>query len=267
MSAESLPDRVIRRYKSAGLSGLLGSVQRLAVPQRARCMAQVKAMLQGLDALEVGGPSAVFGRRGVLPAYSVLRSVDTSNFSASTVWQGEMDIESEYLPESGGASGKIVVCDSVDMSVIPDASYDVVLSSHVLEHIANPIKALNEWGRVLRPSGVLVMLTPRREATFDHRRPVTALEHLVQDFEQDVSEADLTHLEEILALHDLDRDSGISDPEAFAERSRNNVENRCLHQHVFDLDLLQALFAHLGWDVLELEEVKPAHSVVVARKP
>lgn len=43
----------------------------------------------------------------------------------------------------------------------PDASFDVVIFSELLEHLAvNPVRALSEIHRVLRPGGVLVVTTP-----------------------------------------------------------------------------------------------------------
>ena len=41
-----------------------------------------------------------------------------------------------------------------------DASYDVILSTEVLEHLHNPLFALGEMRRVLRPNGLLLLTTP-----------------------------------------------------------------------------------------------------------
>lgn len=40
------------------------------------------------------------------------------------------------------------------------ASADVVLMSHVLEHLDDPTRALSEVSRVLRPSGLLIIIVP-----------------------------------------------------------------------------------------------------------
>lgn len=56
----------------------------------------------------------------------------------------------------------------------PDASFDVVLSTQVLEHLKNPARALREAVRVLRPAGRLVLTVPgvwpTHEAPHDYWR-------------------------------------------------------------------------------------------------
>jgi hypothetical protein len=44
------------------------------------------------------------------------------------------------------------------------------------------------------------------------------LEHLREDFERNTPETDLSHLEEVLALHDLSRDVAAGTPNQFKER-------------------------------------------------
>lgn len=42
----------------------------------------------------------------------------------------------------------------------PDASFDVLTAWHVIEHVYDVSATLTEWGRVLRPGGLLVIATP-----------------------------------------------------------------------------------------------------------
>jgi SAM-dependent methyltransferase len=51
-----------------------------------------------------------------------------------------------------------------DVRALPlrDASFDVVLTSHVVEHLPRPEAAFREMARVLRPGGRLLVLTPNR---------------------------------------------------------------------------------------------------------
>jgi hypothetical protein len=111
---------------------------------------------------------------------------------------------------------------------------------------------------------VLAVPDPRR--TFDHRRPVTTLQHLQDDFRRSAGEHDLTHLEEILALHDLTRDTAAGTREQFRARSLLNAKNRCLHHHVFSLELIRAALAETGWTVEQQERVRPLHLLTLARR-
>ena len=49
-----------------------------------------------------------------------------------------------------------------DITAIPekDGSFDAILCSEVLEHIPNPTMALDEFARLLRPGGVLILTAP-----------------------------------------------------------------------------------------------------------
>lgn len=42
----------------------------------------------------------------------------------------------------------------------PDASFDVVFSSHVLEHVTDPVATLRECRRILKPGGRCLVVTP-----------------------------------------------------------------------------------------------------------
>ena len=86
---------------------------------------------------------------------------------------------------------------------------------------------------MIRDHGLLLLILPNREFTFDWRRPVTSLDHLRADFKRDTPETDLFHLDEILALHDLSRDLPAGSPDQFKERCLRNAEFRAMHHHVF----------------------------------
>ena len=50
--------------------------------------------------------------------------------------------------------------DVTDMSCYPDSRFDVVICSHVLEHVPDDLKAMREIRRVLAPCGVALLLVP-----------------------------------------------------------------------------------------------------------
>lgn len=81
-----------------------------------------------------------------------------------------------------------------------------------------------------------------------------------------MAENGLTHLPEILALHDLKRDSDVRDMTVFKSRAMRNSENRCLHHHVFDKHLAAELVEYMGLKVWAVEEISPHHILLLAQK-
>jgi SAM-dependent methyltransferase len=236
-------------------------------PLRAKLLATVAPLAQGARAFEIGGPSQIFGTDGVLPVYPLVASLDNSNFANQTIWEGTIEEGYTFEFDPSKPAGRAFICEATDLQPIASESYDIVLSSHTLEHVANPLRALREWSRVLRPGGALVLILPQPGATFDHRRPVTPFEHLLDDERAGTGEDDLTHLPEILELHDLERDPGAGTRPQFEQRSRQVLEFRALHHHVFDEDLVAKALAHVGFEIAGTEVQPPFHLTAVARLP
>ncbi len=53
--------------------------------------------------------------------------------------------------------------DAQTLGLIPDGYYDFVYSSHLLEHLEDPLRALRSWARVLRSGGFLILSVPERD--------------------------------------------------------------------------------------------------------
>jgi SAM-dependent methyltransferase len=213
--------------------------------------------------LEIGGPSALFDEGGVLPVYPVLASVDCVQWATTSLWH-EVDPESGFAP-GGHRRGDLHILDDVDLSAIPADSYDLVLSSHVIEHIANPLRALAAWRRVSVADGHVLTVAPHIAATFDHRRPVTPLEHMIDDFKQSVDESDLTHLDETLSLHDRRRDVVPFDSGELADKFRDNANTRFLHHHTFTTLSLGALLRRAGLEIVAAEARLPHDIYILGR--
>ena len=230
---------------------------------RLSCFNLVLSFVKDRTGLEIGGPSQVFREwYRPLPIYDAVGSLDNCDFSRSTTWASHSEV---YVFSRHKAPGKNIFCDGSDLAVIANQKYDFVLSSHNLEHFANPVKALKEWQRITRPGGVLILVLPDHAKTFDHQREPTSVTHMLEDFDRDTQEDDLTHLPEILREHDLEMDPGAGSPEEFRERSQNNFANRCLHHHVFDQNNSRELLTRTGMDVIAVETALPFHLVLVAR--
>lgn len=264
---------MIRRAFNILQSRGIRALGRAAVARARGFLARPSALLPayqdcfaGKSGIEIGGPSQAFSRRGVFPVYPMVGNLDNCNFGASTVWEGSLQQGKTFVFDPAKPAGQQYLAETTALGELPAGRYDFVLSSHMLEHTANPILGLLEWKRLLADGGTLVLLLPDKRHTFDHRRPVTTLAHLLEDFNAGMGEDDLTHLPEILALHDLERDPDAGDVEAFRARSLRNVENRCLHHHVFDVCLARELVEHGGLKVRAVEELGPHHILLLAQK-
>ncbi|MEB4209238.1 class I SAM-dependent methyltransferase [Mycobacterium sp. 94-17] len=203
--------------------------------------------------VEIGGPSVLF--KTVLPLYPRVRGLDGVNFATQTLWEGRIEAGAGYRYYRA-KPGRQFVADATALPDFATAQYDFLLSSNCLEHIANPLKALVEWTRVLKVGGALILVVPNKENNFDRRRAVTTFGHLLDDFTLDVGEDDLTHLDEILALHDLRRDWPAGGRRRFRERSRRNFQNRTLHHHVFDVALIEAMLHHGGLRIVDVTSTR-----------
>lgn len=258
---------LIKRLRHGGLRWLAGAVRNRVFPARPSFIADARSALENHCALEIGGPSRLFRSRGGLPAYDWLHQLDNVNFAAGTAWERNLSEGGEFRFHPAKPPGRQFLREAVALTGIADGAYDAVLSCHCLEHVANPLAALREWLRVTRPGGCLVLILPDPAHTFDHRRPVTTIGHLVSDYQRHTGEDDLSHLDEVLALHNLALDPAAGDSSAFAARSRANADNRCLHHHVFDIALMNAALAEAGWQTLAVEHLAPVHLAAFARKP
>lgn len=119
--------------------------------------------LDGLNGIEIGG--AVHNQFG-LRTLNIDNSIDTvfkkkEVALAGTTLRVDLIAEGDELP-------------------LADNSQDFVLTSHVIEHFLDPIKALKDWYRVVKDGGYIVAVVPHKERTFDKDRPRTPLTELIE---------------------------------------------------------------------------------------
>ena len=223
-----------------------------------------KKLFTGLNGLEIGGPSFAFTQKGFIPLYKYIQGLDGCNFSSSTIWEGKIKSGNTYQFEN--RIGHQYIMDGTDLSTIKDNQYDFLLSSHNLEHIANPIKALLEWKRVIKPNGYLLLILPNKLGTFDIKRDYTTLEHLLDDFKNNISEEDTTHINEIITLHDHSKNPSDITVKMFNDLINNNYETRCAHHHVFDRKLIEGMLKHVELDTISIQFFSSIHIVILAKK-
>lgn len=74
-----------------------------------------------------------------------------------------------------------IVDDGETLLTFADSSQSFVIANHFLEHCEDPITTLQAFARVLQSGGMLYMAVPDKRFTFDHARPVTSLQHIIDD--------------------------------------------------------------------------------------
>lgn len=261
------PVRVQEKLLALPLPGPVVQVVRRVLGRRVASQSRFQVEVENKVGLEIGGPSSVFGNAGELPIYRHLAALDNCVFSTDTIWEGKRREGRSFIYQSHKEKGFNFIREATNLHGIAGHAYEFILSSHSLEHVANPIKALREWTRVTKPRGAMIIVLPYYRQTFDHRRRPTSLEHMIEDYERGTDERDLTHLAEILELHDLSLDRAAGSRETFHQRSLRNFENRGLHHHVFDQRNSRELFESVGLTVEVQEFIKPHHIVLLARCP
>lgn len=92
-------------------------------------------------------------KQGVLRALEIAPSAPVSNWlrNRPEVCYRSADL---FMP---GADDRV---DITDMACYPNGSFDLVICSHVLEHIPDDLCAMREIRRILAPEGIAVLLVP-----------------------------------------------------------------------------------------------------------
>lgn len=121
-----------------------------------------------------------------------------------------------------------IIDDGETLGKIGDESQDFVIASHFIEHCEDPIGAIKSWSRVLRPKGVLFVVVPDRAAYFDKDRPLTTIEHLVQDHELGSLVSRKAHYLEFTEL--VNKKAG---REAYAQAADLDSASYSIHFHVW----------------------------------
>jgi hypothetical protein len=89
---------------------------------------------------------------------------------------------------------------------------------------------------------------------------------MIEDHQKNIGEDDLTHLPEILSLHDLEKDKDAGSAEQFQLRCKENFANRAMHHHVFDTATAIALVDHAAFEIIRVENMEPYHIIILARR-
>jgi hypothetical protein len=74
-----------------------------------------------------------------------------------------------------------IIDDGFILEKIPPQSQDFIIANHALEHSPDPFGTLQNWLSKLKPDGIIYAAIPIAEKCYDKGRPVTSLQHLVDD--------------------------------------------------------------------------------------
>ncbi|MEP7370253.1 MAG: methyltransferase domain-containing protein [Dermatophilaceae bacterium] len=141
------------------------------------------------------------------------------------------------------------------LSAFDDESQDFVIASHILEHLVEPLGQLADIHRVLRPGGTLLIFLPDRRHTFDRARQPTPLQHLVDEYDQGVTELDEAHLDEF--IQNVPEDWGDAAPPRDRAEQLDRHRQRSIHVHCWSEDEFAEVLAHqirhmgLGWELID----------------
>ncbi len=157
--------------------------------------------------------------------------------------------------------------DGEKLASIDDESCDFVIANHVIEHARNPIGALENMLRVLKPDGILYLALPDKRFTFDAERAATSYEHLKHDYFESPESSDAEHyLDWITAVGKVTDAAEAAGRAAQIRATKGDIHFHVWTQREF-IELILRLRADFHWPI-EIEAVikNGQEFVVVLRK-
>lgn len=115
-------------------------------------------------------------------------------------------------------------------------SFDFVIASHLLEHLAQPFRMLDEIYRVLKVGGLAIIFLPDRRRTFDKNRNCPDIKHFIEEYENGNHDVDISDLKDYLLRVEGAEWTSLEDP--FVKR---HLE-RSIHVHAWtDFEFIKLL--------------------------
>lgn len=178
--------------------------------------------LDGLKGVEIGGSAHnPFGLDTI--------NVDYSGDMLTLFKKSEIQQCGEAMPVDVVAEG--------DELPFEDEEYDFVISSHVIEHFFDPIKAIKEWLRVIKLGGYIFIIAPKQNADPLETRQRTRLQELLDRHSGKMKPEDVN----MKTGHDHSVITG----EPFNERG---------HWSVWAFEDLIELCKYMKWNVVDWQE-------------
>lgn len=186
-------------------------------------------------ALEIGGPSQLLHQY-----YPYLKNIDYLNNVSGMSSFAHTKI-SDDIYDCDATSDQIY-------TLLQNKIFDLLILSHTLEHIANPVKALKMWLKLLTKQGIIINIVPDKNYCWDRDREYTTFDHILQDYNSNIQENDMTHVHESSCMLET-RPSYYEDVGTFNEK-------RIIHHHVFSKEVLKQIHEYAGYKTLFCENKK-----------
>jgi len=98
--------RFVSVFKAGGVPGVLRAIIRRIRTPHARCFPECTKFVGDRIGIEIGGPSPIFARGGLIPLYPLARRVDNVNFALSTIWEDATKEADSFTFHPGKAPGQ-----------------------------------------------------------------------------------------------------------------------------------------------------------------
>ena len=162
----------------------------------------------------------------------------------ATVSYADWDFTPELaatLTDGRSNSSPAITTDIESMRGIEDGSQDFIIANHVIEHVENPFRAVASVMRVLRTGGIAFITLPDKRFTFDKKRALTPLDHLVRDYREGPAWSLQGHYEDWAEHID-----GLSVDEIEPRVAQLTSIRQEIHFHVWDHSTMADMFAYLA---------------------
>ena len=206
--------------------------------------------------LEIGGPS--FNNYWIPKFYELSEYTDIVNFShennislyTGCGYNGCNDNKTVKIRKLYN----IVIDDSYEyLKILQNQNdYDIILTCHVLEHQANPIKQLLLWRKLLKNDGIFIHVLPEKSVSLDCNRPITDFDKILFKYNNNILENDSSEIDEIIKYKndDATKVPGVTDTD-YLIMLKNNTElilnTQPIHHHVYDFKLLENISNFLNY--------------------
>lgn len=139
-----------------------------------------------------------------------------------------------------------IIDEGSTLATVKDETFDYLVAAHVLEHIEDPILALKNWVRVVKPGGHIVIAVPDMRLCGEEHRELSTVDHLQKDHDEGPQVSAEYHY----------REHGLNLGEHSGEKRAEYIKEheRMIHYHTFTLTSLVRLLSAvegIGFEIVE----------------